>query len=89
MSILIKNGLIITQNERRTILTGDLYIEDDTINELSEKSIKVEAEYKINAKDRWILPGLINTHTHLPMTLLRGYGDDLPLKRWLEERIWP
>jgi 5-methylthioadenosine/S-adenosylhomocysteine deaminase len=36
-----------------------------------------------------VTPGLINAHTHASMTLLRGVGDDLPLKRWLEERIWP
>jgi 5-methylthioadenosine/S-adenosylhomocysteine deaminase len=36
-----------------------------------------------------LLPGLVNAHNHLAMTLLRGYGADLPLDRWLRERIWP
>lgn len=36
-----------------------------------------------------VLPGLINLHTHAAMSLLRGYADDLPLMRWLSERIWP
>lgn len=36
-----------------------------------------------------VLPGLVNAHTHLAMTLFRGFGDDMPLKPWLEERIWP
>lgn len=36
-----------------------------------------------------LMPGLVNAHTHAAMTLLRGYGDDLPLMRWLNERIWP
>jgi len=36
-----------------------------------------------------LIPGLINTHTHAPMTLLRGYADDLPLELWLGEHIWP
>ncbi len=36
-----------------------------------------------------LLPGLINAHAHCAMTLLRGVGDDLPLDRWLQERIWP
>lgn len=40
--------------------------------------------------DRHVLmPGLINAHTHSPMTLLRGYADDLPLEQWLREHIWP
>ncbi len=36
-----------------------------------------------------LLPGLINAHTHAAMSLMRGYADDMPLARWLEERIWP
>ena len=36
-----------------------------------------------------LMPGLVNLHTHAAMTLLRGYADDLPLMRWLNERIWP
>ncbi len=39
--------------------------------------------------DHVLLPGLINTHTHAAMTLMRGFADDVPLERWLEERIWP
>lgn len=36
-----------------------------------------------------LIPGLVNAHTHAGMTLLRGYADDLPLMRWLQERVWP
>ncbi len=36
-----------------------------------------------------LIPGLINTHTHAAMTLLRGFADDMPLNEWLNERIWP
>jgi 5-methylthioadenosine/S-adenosylhomocysteine deaminase len=36
-----------------------------------------------------LLPGLVNLHTHAAMSLLRGFADDLPLMRWLNERIWP
>ena len=36
-----------------------------------------------------LVPGFVNLHTHVPMTLLRGAGDDLPRERWLRERIWP
>ncbi len=36
-----------------------------------------------------LLPGFVNLHTHAAMSLLRGYADDLPLMRWLQERIWP
>src|SRR5215217_1035080 len=43
----------------------------------------------IDAGGMAIVPGLVNGHTHAAMTLFRGYGDDLPLMRWLEEVIWP
>lgn len=89
MSILIKNSAILTQNSKRQQVHGDIYIEDQEISEISTKPISVEADYKIDGKKKLVLPGLINTHTHLPMTLLRGYGDDLILTKWLEERIWP
>jgi 5-methylthioadenosine/S-adenosylhomocysteine deaminase len=89
MSILIKNSTILTQNDSRQQLQGDLYIEDHRIVELSKKPLSIEADYKIDGVKKLILPGLINTHTHIPMTLLRGYGDDMLLKDWLSQRIWP
>ena len=43
----------------------------------------------IDGTDLLAMPGLVNAHTHAAMTLFRGYGDDMPLMLWLEERIWP
>ncbi|MFK7864391.1 MAG: TRZ/ATZ family hydrolase [Pseudohongiellaceae bacterium] len=54
-----------------------------------------EARESINAKkveilsNHVLIPGLINAHGHIPMALFRGIADDIPLKQWLEERIWP
>ncbi|HHU07549.1 MAG TPA: amidohydrolase [Clostridiaceae bacterium] len=42
-----------------------------------------------DGRDKVLLPGLYNMHCHVPMTLLRGYGEGLPLKRWLHEKIFP
>ena len=39
--------------------------------------------------DHVLMPGLVNAHTHAAMSLMRGYADDLPLKEWLSEKIWP
>jgi 5-methylthioadenosine/S-adenosylhomocysteine deaminase len=36
-----------------------------------------------------IMPGMVNSHTHLGLTLFRGLADDLPLMEWLHEHIWP
>ncbi len=44
---------------------------------------------QIDADGAVLLPGLVNAHTHLAMTLLRGYADDMPLHQWLTEKIWP
>lgn len=43
----------------------------------------------IDAEGMAVVPGLVNGHTHAAMTLMRGYGDDLPLMQWLQTRIWP
>jgi len=90
LSVLIKDAdWIITQNTHREILKGySLLIEDGKITRIGRK-IAEKADYVIDGRDRAVLPGLINTHTHLSMTLLRGYADDMRLKEWLEEKIWP
>ena len=89
MSILIKNATILTQNNKRQQLQGNIYTENNKIVEISKKSISVEADFNIDGRNKLVIPGLINTHTHIPMSLLRGYGDDMVLQSWLEERIWP
>ena len=47
------------------------------------------AETVVDGSGKALLPGLYNTHTHAPMTLLRGYGDDTPLETWLHDYVWP
>ncbi|MDR1223764.1 MAG: amidohydrolase [Tannerella sp.] len=47
------------------------------------------AETVIDARRKAVIPGLMNMHTHAAMTLFRGFGDDMPLMPWLEEKIWP
>ncbi|KAA0001356.1 MAG: metal-dependent hydrolase, partial [Thermoplasmata archaeon] len=80
MGILIKDAIIVTQDSGRNIREGDIYIEDGRIAEVGD--INIEAEYIIKDK-KIVMPGLINTHTHLPMVLMIGYGDDLSLEEWL------
>ncbi|WP_421077060.1 amidohydrolase [Methanothermococcus sp. Ax23] len=50
---------------------------------LNEKDLKI-----IDGKNKMAIPGLVNTHTHIPMTLFRGVADDLPLMEWLNDYIW-
>ncbi len=89
MSLLIKNGNLVTQNKKREILyKTDLLIEKDKIKKIA-KNIRNKVDKIIEADGKVILPGLINTHTHLAMTLLRGYADDLSLEEWWFKRIYP
>ncbi|MBI2079629.1 amidohydrolase [Candidatus Micrarchaeota archaeon] len=88
MDILIKNGTIITQNSKREITKADILIRENEIAEV-KKSIKEKTEFKIDASDFIILPGLINMHTHVAMAILRGLGEDLLLQEWLNKKIWP
>lgn len=88
MDILIRNATIITQNAKREILEGDILISKGRIEKVG-KGLKEKAEEKIDAKGKLVFPGLVNTHTHVAMTLLRGYGDEMRLQEWLGKKIWP
>ncbi|MEM2119069.1 MAG: amidohydrolase [Candidatus Bathyarchaeia archaeon] len=93
MNLLIHDGTILTMHKRRIIREGALAIEKDTIIDLG-KTHELKRKYgrgyeKIDAHKKIVMPGLINTHQHAAMSLLRGYADDLPLREWLEKWIWP
>ncbi|HUK38532.1 MAG TPA: amidohydrolase [Methanomicrobiales archaeon] len=53
------------------------------------KGAKRDAATRIDGKGLALIPGLVNTHTHAAMALLRGYADDMPLQEWLATKIWP
>ena len=50
---------------------------------------KYSSDVEINLDNQLLIPGLINSHTHSPMSLMRGLADDLPLMDWLDNHIWP
>lgn len=83
--MLIRNATVLTQNAERQIIKCDIRTEGGQIAELG----KIEGKADIDASGMLAIPGLVNTHTHVAMTLLRGYGEGMPLHRWLEEKIWP
>ena len=56
---------------------------------IAEARARFAAREIVSRPDGALVPGLVNTHCHNPMTLLRGVADDLPLKVWLQEHIWP
>jgi 5-methylthioadenosine/S-adenosylhomocysteine deaminase len=65
-------------------------IRDGKIEEIG-KSLRspVTADVEVDGEGKIVLPGLINTHTHLSMVLFRGYADDMQLQDWLQKKIWP
>jgi len=88
--ILIKNGTIVTMNEDREIIRGDLLIEGERITAIGMiPSVKADRSTVIDAAGKLVIPGLIQTHTHLCQALFRGLADDLELLDWLKLRIWP
>ncbi|MGB9936184.1 MAG: amidohydrolase family protein [Methanobacterium sp.] len=71
------------------IKKGSVMVENDKIIEITEKNDQKGADEIINGEKNVLMPGLVNTHTHLSMSLLRGLADDLPLDTWLNDHIWP
>ncbi len=63
--------------------------EEGVIVEIGPDVAPRPEDVRLEADGALLVPPLLNGHTHAAMTLFRGYGDDLPLMRWLEEKIWP
>jgi len=90
MVLRIKNVDIVTiDEENRVIEKSNIYIEDGMITHMGDEIVGLEVEDTIDASNMAALPGLVNAHTHMGMSLLRNYADDLPLHQWLTEKIWP
>ena len=99
MNILIENGIILpmtSSNEENSYFKGSVGIEGERISLVSADPQQAQdflASHKdctrIDATGKIVMPGMINTHTHVAMALLRGISDDVPLMEWLEQHIWP
>lgn len=87
MSILIHNGtaLLPAGPQAHTSIA----VEGNRISRIAPHIAPEGFDVVIDASGQLIMPGLVNAHTHLAMVLFRGYADDMPLKPWLEEMIWP
>src|SRR5881296_4036210 len=90
MSLLLQScDWVVTQDtQRRVIPNVSVRVEDGRIAEIGRLR-RLAKEKVIDCRRMALIPGLINTHTHLAMTLFRGYADDLELQDWLEKKIWP
>src|SRR5467141_3940374 len=93
VDLLVSGGTIVTMDGGRRILEdGAIAVKGDAIVALGPRA-EIESKYAapqiISAKGKLVLPGFINGHTHVPMTLFRGLHDDVTLDEWLRKYIFP
>ena len=91
MKICIKNGTLISMSNSREKIEKniDILIEDNSIVKI-ERNINTDETMKvIDATNKVVMPGLINTHAHLPMSIFRETIDGYTLQDWLTKKIWP
>ncbi|MFB5661484.1 amidohydrolase family protein [Alteribacillus sp. HJP-4] len=92
MKIAYTNAVFLTMDENETVVEDGLMItDDDKITYIGpyQTDKAAEAGRTVSLKGKWVLPGLVNTHSHVLMTMLRGSADDMPLHQWLTTKIWP
>ena len=88
MSLLIRNGTILTMSDAFEVVEGDVSIRDGRIAGVG-RCDDAPHDHVIDAAGALVMPGLIQTHLHLCQTLFRGLADDLVLMDWLRTRVWP
>lgn len=87
---IIKGGRFLIPGTDEPVLSGYMTIEDDLITYIGkEEPLMEEGVQVVDGSRLLFMPGLVNTHGHAAMSLLRGYGDDLALQVWLQEKMWP
>jgi 5-methylthioadenosine/S-adenosylhomocysteine deaminase len=82
LSILVKGGLVVTQNWKREAVKGDVLIEDGRITGVGH--VKARPDEVVDASGCVVMPGLINCHTHVSMALMRSVADDVKLEKFLD-----
>ena len=89
IDLLIRGGAIVTARADGLVIhDGAIAIRGSRIESIGP-SLEVDSQRVIDATGKFIFPGLVNTHTHLYQTLLKGLGDDLPLMEWLDACTLP
>jgi len=83
LSILVKGGLVVTQNWKREVLKGDVLIENGKIASVGHA--KARPDEVVDASGCVVMPGLINCHTHVAMSLMRSIADDVKLDKFLDK----
>src|SRR5688572_2878432 len=89
----ISAGHVVTMDSQRRVITGGAVAVRGSrilaVGTRAEIDKRYEPKSRMDEPSAIVIPGLINTHTHAPMVLLRGIADDLRLQDWLEKYIFP
>lgn len=87
----IDGGTLLTMADDEPVVTGHLVVDGHTIVHAGREhpGELAEGAERISGSGLLFMPGLINTHGHAAMTLLRGFADDMVLQDWLQNKIWP
>jgi 5-methylthioadenosine/S-adenosylhomocysteine deaminase len=93
VDLILANALVLTMNEEmRQYEPGAVAVSGDSITAVGEEAAICKAytaAQVMNCGGKVLMPGLVNAHTHIPMTLMRGLADDLRLDVWLQGYMWP
>ncbi|MCM1113562.1 MAG: amidohydrolase [Muribaculum sp.] len=100
MNIRLYNARILTMEKNKPVFAGEVWVKNERIVYVATKE-ELEADWKpsvvpginwdiqIDCHDNLLMPGFKDAHTHSAMTFLRSYADDMPLDRWLHEKVFP
>ncbi|MCM1191101.1 MAG: amidohydrolase [Butyrivibrio sp.] len=99
MNIRLYNARILTMEKNRPVFSGEVWVKNDKIayvadreelqNEWNVDVPRITWDVEVDCRDNLLMPGFKDAHTHSAMTFLRSYADDVPLKQWLNEKVFP
>lgn len=93
VDLIVRNGTVVTMDAAKRVIENGAIVVDKgaivSVGTASEIAQKFNSKQNVDANGKVVIPGLINTHTHVPMSLFRGIADDLDLQEWLTKYIFP
>jgi 5-methylthioadenosine/S-adenosylhomocysteine deaminase len=93
VDLVIRGGTVVAMDEKGSVVEhGAVAVRGEKIVGVgteAELAAKYRGKRTLDATGKVVMPGLVNTHTHVPMVLFRGIADDLPLMQWLNQHIFP
>lgn len=99
MNIRLYNARILTMEKNKPVFRGEIWVKNEKIayiasreelaGEWAKDLPRISWDIEIDCKDNLLMPGFKDAHTHSAMTFLRSYADDVPLDKWLNEKVFP